>query len=66
MINSFDFVDSYASLIEGIDPKIKNELKKSTDDACQMEIFGAPSFVINNKIFCGQYHLEFTMNEGKK
>ena len=66
MINSFDFVSSYAFFMEAIDPKIKNELKKSTDDPCQVEIFGAPSFVINNKIFWGHDHLEFVMNEEKK
>ena len=66
MINFFDFVSSYAFLMEAIDPKIKNELKKSTDDTCQIEIFGVPSFVINSKIFWGHDHLEFVMNEGKK
>ena len=53
-------------LMEAIEPKIKDELKKRTDDAYQKGIFGAPSFIINNKIFWGQDRLEFVMNEAKK
>ena len=53
-------------LIEALDPKIKDELKKRTDDASEKGIFGAPSFVVNNKIFWGQDRLEFVINEAKK
>ena len=53
-------------LMEAIEPKIKDELKKRTDDAYQKGIFGAPSFIINNKIFWGQDRLEFVLNEAKK
>ena len=53
-------------LIEAIDPKIKNELKKRTDDAYKKGIFGTPSFIINNKMFWGQDRLEFVINESKK
>ena len=53
-------------LIEALDPKIKDELKKRTDDAYKKGIFGAPSFIINNKIFWGQDRLEFVLNEAKK
>ena len=39
---------------EGINnEKIKNELKKLTNEAFAKEIFGAPTFVVNNKIFWG-------------
>ena len=53
-------------LMEAVDPKIKNELKKRTDDAYKKGIFGTPSFIVNNKIFWGQDRLEFVLNEAKK
>ena len=53
-------------LREAVDLKIKDELKKRTNDAYIKGIFGAPSFVINNKIFWGQDRLEFVLNEAKK
>jgi len=53
-------------LMETIDPKIKDELKKRTDDAYKKGIFGAPSFIVNNKMFWGQDRLEFVLNEAKK
>ena len=45
------------------DEKIKNELKKLTEDAFQKDIFGAPTFVVNNKIFWGQDRLEYALEE---
>jgi 2-hydroxychromene-2-carboxylate isomerase len=45
---------------------IKNSLKEITDDAFKKGVFGAPSFVINNKIFWGQDRLEFALIEAKK
>ena len=48
------------------DLKIKDELKKITQDAHDKEIFGAPTFVINNKIFWGQDRLEFALDEYNK
>ena len=53
-------------LMEAIDPKIKDELKKRTDAAFKKGIFGTPSFIVNNKIFWGQDRLEFVLNEAKK
>ena len=53
-------------LMEALDNKIKNELKERTDTAFQKGIFGAPSFVVNNKIFWGQDRLEFVINEAKR
>lgn len=53
-------------LMESTDPKIKDELKKRTDDAYKKGIFGVPSFIVNNKLFWGQDRLEFVMNEAKK
>ena len=42
---------------------IKDDLKKLTSDAFNREIFGAPTFVVNNKIFWGQDRLEYTLEE---
>ena len=53
-------------LMEAVDPKIKDELKKRTDDAYKKGIFGAPSFIVNNKMFWGQDRLEFVLNEARK
>ena len=55
------------SFFDGIkDPKIKEELKNATQEAHDKEIFGAPTFVINNKIFWGQDRLEFALDECNK
>ena len=48
------------SFLEGIkNPKIKDELKNLTQEAHDKEIFGVPTFVVNDKIFWGQDRLEF-------
>ena len=55
------------SFFDGIkDPKIKEELKNVTQEAHDKEIFGAPTFVVNNKIFWGQDRLEFALDEYNK
>ena len=59
-INSSKFFDGIK------DPKIKNELKNITQEAHDKEIFGAPSFVVNNKVFWGQDRLEFALDEYNK
>ena len=46
--------------------KIKDELKKNTQEAYNKEIFGAPTFTVNNKIFWGQDRLEFALEEYSK
>ena len=52
------------SFFDGIkDPKIKEELKNVTQEAHDKEIFGVPTFVVNNKIFWGQDRLEFALGE---
>ena len=53
-------------LMETVDQKNKNELKKRTDKALENGIFGLPSFWVNNKVFWGQDRLEFALNEAKK
>ena len=59
-INSNEFFDGIK------DPKIKNKLKDITQEAHDNEIFGVPSFVVNNKIFWGQDRLEFALDEYNK
>ena len=44
-------------------PSIKDDLKKSTSDAFKKEVFGAPTFIVNNKIFWGQDRLEYALEE---
>ena len=59
-------IDS-SSFFEGIkNPKIKDELKNVTQEAHDKEIFGAPTFVVNEKIFWGQDRLEFALDEYNK
>ena len=45
------------------DQKIKDELKHLTNNAFQNDIFGAPTFVINNILFWGQDRLEYALDE---
>ena len=45
------------------DKKVKDKLKKLTNDAYKKDIFGAPTFVVNNKIFWGQDRLEYALEE---
>jgi 2-hydroxychromene-2-carboxylate isomerase len=55
------------SFFDGIkDPKIKDALKAITQEAHDKEIFGAPTFVVNDKIFWGQDRLEFALDEYNK
>jgi len=53
-------------LMEAVEQKNKNELKKRTDEAYKKGIFGLPSFLVNNKIFWGHDRLEFVLNEANK
>ena len=45
---------------------IKNLLKKWTDEAFKKGIFGAPTFLVNNKIFWGQDRLDYALSEAYK
>ena len=45
------------------DQKIKDELKELTNLAFEKDIFGAPTFVINNKLFWGQDRLDYALDE---
>ena len=48
------------------DPVIKEKLKDATKNAHEKEVFGAPTFIVNNKIFWGQDRLEFALDEYNK
>ena len=43
--------------------KIKDELRELTNLAFEKDIFGAPTFVVNNKIFWGQDRLDYALDE---
>jgi 2-hydroxychromene-2-carboxylate isomerase len=45
---------------------IKDSLRKKTNEAYEKGIFGAPTFVANNKIFWGQDRIEFALKEANK
>jgi 2-hydroxychromene-2-carboxylate isomerase len=59
-IDSSDFFNGIKDL------KIKDELKSVTQKVNDKEIFGVPTFVVNNKIFWGQDRLEFALDEYNK
>ncbi len=48
------------------DQKIKDLLKRYTQEAYEKEIFGAPTFIVNNKLFWGQDRLNYAIDEYKK
>ena len=49
---------------EGISNQlIKDQLKELTAEAFKKELFGAPTFVANNRIFWGQDRLEYAVDE---
>ena len=56
-INHEDFFKSISK------QEIKDELKNFTSEAFKKEIFGAPTFVVNNKIFWGQDRLDYALDE---
>ena len=43
--------------------KIKDQLRDLTSTAFENDIFGAPTFVVNNKIFWGQDRLDYVLEE---
>ena len=52
--------------LRSVSSSIKDSLKKRTNEAYEKGIFGAPSFVSNNKIFWGQDRIEFVLDEARK
>jgi 2-hydroxychromene-2-carboxylate isomerase len=59
-------IDSNIFLEAIKDFQIKDKLKNITQEAYDMNIFGAPTFVVNKKIFWGQDRLEFALDEYNK
>ncbi len=53
-------------LLRSASSSIKELLRKRTAEAYDKGIFGAPTFVSNNKIFWGQDRIEFALNEASK
>ena len=52
------------NFLNGIkEQSIKDNLKDLTNDAFKKEVFGAPTFIVNNKIFWGQDRLEYAVDE---
>ena len=45
---------------------IKDSLRKKTNEAFEKGVFGAPTFVCNNKVFWGQDRIEFALKEASK
>ena len=53
-------------LLRSASSSIKDILRKKTNEAYEKGIFGAPSYIANNKIFWGQDRIDFVLNEAKK
>ncbi len=56
-------INKFLNQIE--DTEIKEKLKTLTNDAFKKDIFGAPTYVVNNKNFWGQDRYEFAIEELK-
>ena len=52
---------------EGIkNAQTKDKLKNATQSSFDKEVFGVPTFIVNNKIFWGQDRLDFALDEYSK
>ena len=56
-------IDIENFLTEIKEQSIKDALKDVTNEAFKKEVFGAPTFIANNKIFWGQDRLEYAVEE---
>ena len=56
-------IDKKKFLTDIEDIKIKNRLKELTNIAFEKDVFGAPTFIVNNKIFWGQDRLNYALEE---
>ena len=56
-------IDSKIFFDKITEQSIKDTLKQLTNDAFEKEVFGAPTFIVNNKIFWGQDRLEYALEE---
>ena len=46
--------------------KIKDKLRRLTDEALKKKIFGVPTFIVNKKMFWGQDRLSYAVDEINK
>ena len=53
-------------ILRSTSSSIKDLLRQKTNEAYEKGVFGAPSFVSNNKIFWGQDRIEFVIKEASK
>ena len=56
-------IDKNFFLKEIQNPIIKDKLKELTEAAFKKDIFGAPTFIVGNKIFWGQDRLDYALEE---
>ena len=56
-------IDKKKFLTDIEDIRIKNRLKELTNIAFEKDVFGAPTFIVNNKIFWGQDRLNYALEE---
>ncbi len=59
-------INSKTFFLRSSEQSIKNLLRKKTDEAFKKGVFGAPTFLVNNKIFWGQDRLEYAIAEANK
>ena len=45
------------------DNGVKDMLKNLTNEAFEKDVFGAPTFIVNDKIFWGQDRLDYALDE---
>ena len=57
------FIDEKFFFKEIKKSEIKDKLKQLTTDAFEKDIFGAPTFVVNDQIFWGQDRLDYALDE---
>ena len=62
LLNIID-IDSNKFFKDLEQPEIKEKLKEVTNLAFQKEVFGAPTFIVNNKLFWGQDRLDYAIEE---
>ena len=61
-----DCAIDHAFFEKGIkEQKIKDKLKDLTSEAFKLDVFGAPTFLVNNKLFWGQDRLEYAIDESR-
>ncbi len=60
------YIDSIFDAIWQDGLNMNDENKKRTSEAYEKGVFGAPTFITNNKLFWGQDRIEFVLKEASK